>query len=123
MQSQRILVIDDDFDIRQSLAEVLESENHTVLQASDGLEALEKLKDDLLPNLILLDLTMPRMNGWQFMDKCQKDPRCKKVPIVVISAVATKEAAQGAVDFIRKPVDINILLDKVRIRSHQPTFQ
>lgn len=111
-----ILVVEDDNAIREVLTDVLESEGYQVLNAPNGQEAIRLLRSSTLPCLILLDLMMPVMNGWQFRDEQRQDPVLAPVPVVVISAdsdLASKAAAINANDFLKKPIEINRLLDTV----------
>lgn len=107
-----VLVVDDESDIRQALAEVLASEGYDVIAAGDGQEALEKLRA-LHPRLVLLDLMMPRMNGWEFRQAQKHDPAVARIPVLIISAFAN----QGDVDaegYIEKPFDVEELVSAVR---------
>ena len=81
----RILVVDDDPDVRQILVSYLEGGEAEVRTASNGREALERLEEGL-PDLILLDLIMPVMDGMTFLDALQLDPRCQNIPVAVITA-------------------------------------
>ena len=80
-----ILIVEDDFDIREALTQILEEEGYAVREAANGREALDVAAREL-PSLILLDLMMPVMNGWQFRAEQIKDPRLAPVPVLVISA-------------------------------------
>ncbi len=107
-----VLVVDDEVDIRQALAEVLSSEGYDVVAAGDGQEALDKARA-LHPRLVLLDLMMPRMNGWEFRRAQKVDPDVARIPVVVISAFSP----QGDLDaegYIEKPFDVDQLVSAVR---------
>ena len=82
-----ILLIDDDPDTREQLAEILREAGYLVATARNGLEGLEKLKTDYAPCVILLDLMMPVMNGWQFRAKQLSEPELAQLPVIVLSAV------------------------------------
>src|SRR4051795_10954972 len=84
-----ILVVDDDEDIRETLRLVLELKDYQVLVASNGLEALEVMRTNR-PQLILLDLMMPVLDGWEFVAELDKDPKLSDTPIVVITAYADR---------------------------------
>lgn len=122
-----ILVVEDDFDIRDTLAQILEAEGYVVRGAANGHEALELLRRDRgdLPALILLDLMMPVMNGWQFRAEQLQDPELATIPVVVISADASvhqKAASIDAASFLKKPVQLETLLDTVfRFARAHPT--
>ena len=110
--AKRILVVDDDHDIRESLAEVLGELGYDVAIAGNGREALDEL--GRAPTAaVLLDLMMPVMDGWQFRDAQRRTPALAAVPVIVISAdgnVATSAASLQARAFLRKPIHINDLL-------------
>ena len=112
-----VLIVEDDLDARESLAAWLEIEGHHVLQAEHGGEALEVLrKQDVC--LVLLDLFMPIMNGWAFLDERSRDPVLAGIPVVVITAdSAAARAAREAsvVDALTKPVNHQRLLELIAL--------
>ena len=111
--SFRILLVEDDFDVREALAETLREEGYLLDCACDGEEALQHLKNGGSPSLILLDLMMPRMNGTEFRVAQRADPRFRHIPVVLLSADGRMEekARQLATDgAVRKPIDLNELL-------------
>jgi two-component system chemotaxis response regulator CheY len=104
-----VLVVDDNADAVAALAQILEYEGYVVATAYDGRQALEYLGDHPPPNLIILDLMMPVMSGWEFRKEVRKIPDVAKVPIVVTTALA--EAAKIEADaIIAKPIDLKRLL-------------
>jgi CheY-like chemotaxis protein len=109
-----ILLVEDNDDVREMMAVALELGGHTVLPAVNGREALAMLRERPHPCLILLDLMMPVMNGWELRAALQKDPNLAEIPVVVVSAV-TADIAQrlGGTQYVPKPVDIDRLLDVV----------
>lgn len=107
-----ILVIDDDPDILEALSEILESEGFGIHQARNGLEALEAL-EPLRPDLILLDLMMPVMDGWEFQRQLRNSPSLSGVPIIVISASKFSREPLNAAAFIPKPLDAGVLLETI----------
>lgn len=113
----QILIIEDDAGIRDMLSECLADEGYTILTAVDGRQGLELLRSSAsAPALILLDLAMPVMSGWEFMEAQQRDPRLAAIPLVVLSAdssVAKQQLIAGRTPLITKPVDINVLIDTV----------
>ena len=115
-----ILVVEDDHDVRDAMVQVLASEGYDAVSAVDGQDALGRLEEGLDPCLILLDLMMPRMDGWEFIE--QQRRRQSQTPIIVVSAYSSAEQlrAVGVQDYMRKPVDIDALLVLVRryCRSH-----
>jgi CheY-like chemotaxis protein len=108
-----ILVVDDDPDARDSLAELLELEGYAVRTAGTGREALDSCTTDGAPDLILLDLEMPVMDGWQFSREARRSRQLAKVPMVVTSAVA-ESAPPEATAVFSKPLDATLLLSNVR---------
>jgi CheY-like chemotaxis protein len=117
-----VLVVDDDPDILEALSEILEAEGFEIRRARNGKEALERLEPEP-PHLILLDLMMPVMDGWEFAQRMRQRPAVADVPIIVLSAdrnVGSKAADIGAVGHLAKPFELNDLLDMVR-RSLNPT--
>lgn len=116
-ENELILLVEDDRDIREIIAEALEEGGYRVLGAADGLDAIEQLRGGTrLPRLILLDLMMPRMNGVQFCEEARKVPEWAGIPIVVLSADAhakQKAEALHAASFLRKPVKLAALYETV----------
>jgi CheY-like chemotaxis protein len=111
-----ILVVDDDADLRSSLAEVLHDEGYDVSCAHDGEEALRAL-GGAAPDAILLDLTMPVMDGWTFRERQRSDPRLARIPTVVISASFTDAdsvAGLAAAAFLPKPFDVERLTETLQ---------
>ncbi|MDR3606647.1 MAG: response regulator [Oligoflexia bacterium] len=113
-----ILIIEDNATIREVLKMGLELEGFSVSEAGDGAEALAALEQSPRPNLILLDLLMPKMNGTEFVERIKKDPSNPnaKIPIVVISAVANsaREKPLQVQEVLPKPLDFNELFGVVR---------
>jgi CheY-like chemotaxis protein len=111
-----VLIVDDDLDIRSTLREALEFEGHTVRAVANGREALEDLRGQNAVCVILLDLMMPVMNGWEFREEQLKDPRIAKVPVLVISAdgnAEVKAASLTANGYLKKPIRVKDLFDAV----------
>lgn len=104
-----ILIVEDDTDIRESIKEILELEGYTVYAAQNGREALEILEKLGHPCLILLDLMMPVMNGWDFLKHRANEHRFEDIPVVVATA-SEDVRAQNINGLIRKPVDLDALL-------------
>jgi CheY-like chemotaxis protein len=117
-QAACILVIEDDNDIRTSIEEVLKDEGYGVLSATNGREALTLLETMRpKPNLILLDIMMPVMDGFQFREEQLKDDELAQVPTVILSAdghLPIKAAKANTHFFLKKPVDLDELFDLVR---------
>ena len=112
-----VLVVDDDFDIRDSLADVLRDEGYGVEVAADGEEALARLRRmSSPPGLILLDWMMPRCDGEQFRAQQKTDPDLASIPVVLLTADARlpeKRAILDVDDYLAKPVDLDLLLETV----------
>ena len=105
-----VLVVDDDPDIRDTLREVIEAEGLAVVCASDGLGALEALRRGLRPSLVVLDLMMPVMSGWELLEHLQESDRTARIPVVVVSAMA----APGVSEHLAKPIALDVLLATVQ---------
>jgi len=114
---QSVLVVDDDDDLRESFRDVLEDEGYRVLTASNGYEALRTLRSEPPPSVILLDLMMPVMNGWQFRTAQQLNPELANIPVVIVTAGLNIDAATrdlAAHRCLKKPVSVEELLDAVQ---------
>jgi CheY-like chemotaxis protein len=110
--AKSVLVVDDNPDVRRVLTFVLEAEGYTVTSASDGREALTCLQGEL-PRVILLDLSMPNMDGSAFRQHQLEDPRLAGIPVVVCTAErSARDAAVrlGANAYIAKPMDVDTVL-------------
>jgi CheY-like chemotaxis protein len=112
-----LLVVDDDEDIREVLAVLLNSEGYTVAEAFDGQHALDTIRSQGKPALVLVDLRMPRMNGFEFVKALRADPPNADIPVVVISG--DWRAEQGARElsvagFLQKPLNADDVIRKVR---------
>ena len=112
--SRNILLIEDEVDIRNILKDVLEWEGYCVYTASNGKEGMEILPEIPAPCLILLDLMMPVMNGWEFADALETDRAYADIPIVTLSAFSDPEKRIRAAGSIKKPVDLDALFTLVR---------
>ena len=110
-----MLVVDDDDAIRTAVAEALEMEGYAVSAASNGAEALALVRQQQ-PSAVVLDLMMPVMDGWQFLEHCRADALCQDTPVVVISAYRNLPAEAGRLGVkgcITKPFDLDVLLGAV----------
>ncbi|HEU4326838.1 MAG TPA: response regulator [Roseiflexaceae bacterium] len=111
-----VLVVDDDQAIRETLTMVLEEEGYRVVSVAHGRAALDHLRNAAAPCLILLDLMMPVMNGWEFCAAVRSDAALVGLPVLLLSAdpsVRRTAAELGAQGALAKPTDINELLDAV----------
>ena len=111
-----VLVVDDDRDAREMICELLETTGRRAMGVADGGAALAYLRSNPAPDVIVLDLLMPRMDGWQFRRAQERTPALAKIPVVVVSGlrVAEKNAlAWGASAFVLKPFSPDELLGAV----------
>jgi len=109
-----VLIVEDDPDLREMMCLLLAHEGFEVEAARDGVEALERLRSAApRPQLILLDLMMPRMDGWEFCRKLAGEPGLEKIPVVVLSA-ASEHRHVPATAVLPKPVDFDDLLAVIR---------
>jgi DNA-binding response OmpR family regulator len=124
----RILIVDDEPMVRETISRVLVEEGYTVDCAADGEMAIARCRSHP-PDVILLDLMMPGMNGRQFLSTLRGELGCTEVPVVVMTAVhglGQRALSLGADDMVEKPFDVDELLNKIalamfRSRQHPPT--
>ena len=122
-EKQLILVVDDDPDLVESVSMKLESENFSVTKAYDGVEAWDKIKEER-PDLIILDVMMPRKNGYELCDELKKSEEYKDIIVVLLTAVADAVTSTSfthmdgkttlADDFIPKPIELDRLMQMVK---------
>ncbi len=118
MSKINILSVDDDFINLKLVGSILKRNNHVnmVIEASNGLDALEKLKANKDIDLILLDMVMPIMDGTKFLDNLFANDEYKEIPVIILTTDETKKQEafeKGAYDFILKPVREHVLNDKI----------
>lgn len=113
-----ILVVEDDDSIREALSGILEDEGFNVRSAVDGSDALRQLGIAPLPGLIILDLMMPVMSGWEFRAVQKADPVFTTIPVCVVTAANIATTPIDADEIVRKPFDFEKLLDVVRAYCH-----
>ena len=117
IQSRCLLIIEDDDAIRETLRTVLELEGYSVLSAENGRQGLEVLmqngRNGRSPCLILLDLMMPVMNGWEFMAALKRSDGFASVPILVLTAVSER-ARIKEYPVMKKPVDLDLLMTAIK---------
>src|SRR5688572_23847815 len=109
--ANKILIVDDELDIRETLADLFVEAGFEVLTAAHGAAALELMQDDALPCVVVLDLIMPVLDGNQLYARMQNDPRLKTVPVIVSSSDVSR-APLGLKAF-RKPINFDRLLEAV----------
>ena len=113
-------MVEDDLDLGETVCEVLKMSGYRALHAIDGLVALQMLgQGEGLPDLILLDLMMPRMDGWAFRDAQLRDKKLKDIPVVVISAMGEISKPIKADSVLRKPVTPETLLATIQKLIHR----
>jgi CheY-like chemotaxis protein len=117
-----LLLVDDDGELRESLAELFEDEGYVTALAANGGEALDLLRAPDLPDLIIVDLMMPGMNGWQLLDQLRGDPRLCAIPLLIITAGRNIGAEALAAEILFKPFHLDDFLERVgRLSGHRPT--
>jgi CheY-like chemotaxis protein len=104
-----VLVVDDDDSIREVLSEVLRDEGYDVVCASNGAQALDELRNHSHPDLMLLDLMMPVMSGWELLELLQSSADLSRIRVVIVSAMS----APGPYEHLAKPIDLDRLLATV----------
>jgi CheY-like chemotaxis protein len=122
-----ILLVEDDYDVREALVETLRDRGYEVQTAADGEQALKVLRGGLRPGLILLDLMMPRMSGSEFRMAQVRDPELSVFPVVLLSADGRMEEKAQALKVdgaVRKPIDLDELFGVIeRIRAAEARAQ
>lgn len=115
-QGKCVLIVEDDKDIRSALQTILEEEGYDVFVAPSGNAALELMPRIPKPSLILLDLMMPDMNGWEFCEVLAKDNCYESIPVMVVTAYPDHSKLKDikCKELIKKPIDLDILLPKVK---------
>ncbi len=118
-----ILVVDDDPDLVEAISMKLENENYRVTKAYDGIQAWEKIKEER-PDLIILDVMMPRKDGYKVCDELKNDPEYKDITVVLLTAVGSAVTSTSythrdgrttlADEYIPKPVDLDKLMEIVK---------
>ncbi len=110
-----VAIIEDDPEFRSMLRELLEEEQYRVVALANGAEALETLRGETVPNVILLDVSMPVMDGFDFLRFRNDDPRLAQVPVVLVTNAKPHERPTvGVNDVVRKPIDIDEILFAIK---------
>jgi CheY-like chemotaxis protein len=116
-RSTIVMTVDDDADLQVSIVDVLEDKGFCPVVAADGLEALDLLRGGFRPSVILLDLRMPRMDGWKFRCEQNKDVALRDIPVVVTTAEPFNESEKrtefGDVGWLPKPFGLDALVTAV----------
>jgi DNA-binding response OmpR family regulator len=114
--AKKIMIVDDEPDILFTVGQMLEISGYEVIKAVDGDDCLKKL-DEVRPDLVLLDIMMPGMNGWDVAAKIKENPRWSDIPIVFVTAkgdaMSVGMGTMAAEDYITKPFDIMDLKTRV----------
>jgi CheY-like chemotaxis protein len=109
-----ILIVDDDMDVREVVGELLADEGYETRMCPNGRAALELLRHGARPRLILLDLMMPEMDGWQFRAEQLRDPDLRGIPVVVMTASRGIDRDDlGGAEILQKPVGLGEILEAV----------
>ena len=120
-KTKRVLVVDDESSIRDTLADAFAFEGYEVLTATNGAVALDLVRAHL-PDVVVLDLMMPVMSGWQFLEACATEKLCAETPVLVMSASRrlNEDASKlGFTAIIAKPFDLDVMLAAVDRLAHK----
>lgn len=110
---RKLLLVEDDGELRQSLCDLLQDAGFEVECAENGRVALTYLEDSVAPCVVLLDLMMPVMNGWEFREAQSRNEKISGIPVVIVTAdgrADLKAETLGAVGYLRKPIQVDRLL-------------
>ena len=113
----KLLLIDDEVQLLEMLQIRLEANGYEIVTANDGVEGIEKVKSEN-PDLIILDIMMPKMDGYEVCEILKNDPQYSKIPIIFLSAKAQEDnmkigKEEGAEAFVKKPFETSDLLTKI----------
>lgn len=123
--TKRVLIVEDNFDNREIYAEILRHAGYETLEAENGMRGVEKARE-YLPNLILMDLSMPLMDGWEAIAVLKADSRTADIPVLAVSAHVVmngdyrRAEAAGFTCYITKPVEPKQVLQEVKNRIGPP---
>jgi CheY-like chemotaxis protein len=114
---KKVMIVDDDPDILLTVKQILEADGHKVYAFEDGLDMLKELEQGVIPSLIILDIMMPVMSGWEIHRRLGENPRWKKIPVVFLTArdneTAKEMCERYGVTRIKKPFDIKEFKDRI----------
>ena len=114
---KKILIVEDDYILGEALSLALAAEGYMVAIAANGQDALDKLRGLERPHLILMDLMLPEMSGWQLRDRLRQDPALASIPVIICSAAADLEKDANALDvacYVQKPIETSELLRAIK---------
>jgi len=114
---REVLIVDDDLDAREALAELLEYRGFSVGSAANGREALNFLRSSSLPGIIILDLMMPMMDGWEFLEHQSRDFALMEIPVIVLTATPPSQPVKAKV-ILQKPIQFDSLVEL--LNQHLP---
>ena len=107
--------MEDDPSTRAGLLELLSNQGYRTGAARNGAEAMDLLSDGFRPAVILLDLTLPKVSGWEFLNYLRRDGELRAIPVIVVTALSQQEAhVIGADTVLQKPVNLSVLLAEVK---------
>ncbi|MBN1872507.1 MAG: response regulator [Candidatus Omnitrophica bacterium] len=115
MPNKKVLIVDDEMELVEMMKKRLEANHYDVLISNNGEEGMAKALSEV-PNLILLDIKMPKMDGYTFIKQARTDKRLKHVPIIVLSVIDQLSdllKLEGVNDYLEKPFDADVLLNKI----------
>jgi DNA-binding response OmpR family regulator len=115
----KILIVDDDASFREMLEETLKNAGYEIIMAKNGLLALEKLKKEDV-DMVILDVNMPKMNGFELLTKMRNDEKLKNIPVLMLTIRDFADDQErgyktGADDYLTKPFDDHILIAKIKV--------
>jgi CheY-like chemotaxis protein len=108
-----VLVVDDDEDTREALGEAIELEGYEVRKAGEGAEAIGRMLV-ATPDLVLLDLMMPGVNGWQVLERMEGDPRLARIPVFIVTAVPNVSGVRTGYPIFTKPLHLPRMMRTIR---------
>jgi len=109
-RGSRVLVVDDDVGTREAFSDLLHDRGDSVISAADGREALNYLRNSSPPGIIILDLMMPVMDGWEFLEHQARDPALFDIPVIVVTATPPQHSLK-AIAILRKPIRFESLVE------------
>jgi CheY-like chemotaxis protein len=118
---KKILVIDDNKDVREVLSSLLRVENYEIIEAENGLIGTE-LARQVIPDLIISDVIMPDMDGFDTLTELRKDPVTAHIPFIFLTAMTGKTAhilGLGAEEYLTKPIEMDLLLSKINAQLYK----